>query len=267
MMVKLILAIAGLMLLGFDAAIAQNAASPEVVQLENMFEESGMRTVYVGNANNHYLLYCDTQAGGCIKPEENKNYLLFDANTRWKMPGAKDFLTLSFIQELTVKYNKGENVGLVAEDGKGEDVGLFIRDPTGGGYEQEVIVSDGPIAYGAGLSDADRHAAWKTFFMKMLEAVAQQQGKDALVTKLARRCMPGQDFCTTTLDADLVGIGGIREPRKVALFVSTDLHDQKKQLARTVCTYPAKGTIICRDWDTGKLMSVQHPQQKAGGGN
>ena len=34
------------------------------------------------------------------------------------MPGAKDFLTLAFIQELTIKYNQGENVGLVAEDGE-----------------------------------------------------------------------------------------------------------------------------------------------------
>jgi hypothetical protein len=89
---------------------------------------------------------------GTGTPRRNgKKYLLFKANTRWKMPGAKDFLTLAFIQELTIKYNQGENVGLVAEDGKGEDLGLFILDPTGGGYEQDTLTSDGPIIYGAGM--------------------------------------------------------------------------------------------------------------------
>jgi hypothetical protein len=219
-----------------------------------------MRTIYVGNANNQYLLYCNLKAtAGCIAPEENKNYLMFNASTRWRMPGAKDFLTLAFIQDFTVKYNKGENIGLVPEDGKG-DIGLFILEPTPG-YEQYIIFSDGPITYGAGMSDADRQKAWKNLFMQMLGAVMQQQGKDAVGAKLVRRCMPGQDFCTTSLDANFVGIGGIQEPRKVLLIVTTDVHDQNKQLQRSVCTYPAKGTIICREWDTGKLMSAEHPQQ------
>jgi len=252
---------ASLILALATAANAQSSTAPEVVQVENMFVEGTMRTVYVGNANNHYLIYCNTKAdSGCITPEENKNYLLFDANSRWKMPGAKDFLTLSFIQDFTIKYNQGENVGLVAQDGK-SDLGLFIRDPTGGGYEQITLMSDGPIVYGTGMNDADRQKAWKSFFMKMVQAVVEQQGKDALGTKLARRCMPGQDFCTTSLDANLMGIGGIQEPRKVAVFVSTDVHDQNKQLARLVCTYPSKGTIICREFDTGKLMSVKHPPE------
>jgi len=251
------------MMLSATSASAQNLVPPEVVQLENVQEEDGMRTVYVGNANNHYFLYCNTKASaGCITPEENKNYLLFKANTRWKMPGAKDFLTLAFIQELTIKYNQGENVGLVAEDGKGEDLGLFILDPTGGGYEQDTLTSDGPIIYGAGMSDADRQRAWKTFFLQMVQAVTQQQGKDALGVKLAKRCMPGQDYCTMSMDANLVGVGGIQEPRKVLVAVSTDVHDQNKQLSRLVCTYPSKGTVVCRDWDTGKLVSAKHPQEQ-----
>jgi len=255
--------LASLMMLSATAANAQNLVPPEVVQLENVQEEDGMRTVYVGNANNHYLLFCNTKASaGCIMPEENKNYLLFKANTRWKLPGAKDFLTLAFIQELTIKYNQGENVGLVAEDGKGEDLGLFILDPKGGGYEQDTLTSDGPIIYGTGMSDADRQNAWKNFFLKMVQAAEQQQGRDAVSAKLSRRCMPGRDYCSTTLDANLVGVGGIQEPRKVVVAVSTDPHDQKKQLQRLVCTYPAKGTVICRDFDTGKLMSVKHAEQQ-----
>ena len=54
-----------LMLLSVTAASAQNLLAPEVVQLENMQVEGEMRTVYVGNANNHYLLYCNTKASGC----------------------------------------------------------------------------------------------------------------------------------------------------------------------------------------------------------
>jgi hypothetical protein len=253
--------LAGLTLLFATAARAQNLVPPEVVRLENMQVEGDMRTVYVGNANNHYLIYCNIKASaGCITPEENKNYLLFNSNTRWKMPGAKDFLTLSFIQDWTIKYNQGENIGLVPEDAKG-DFGLFILDPTGGGYERDIIISDGPILYGTGMSDTDRPKAWKNFFLQMVQAVVQQQGQDALGVKLARRCMPGQDFCSIALDANLIGVGGIQEPRKVLLVVTTDVQDQNKQLQRMVCTYPAKGTMVCREWSTGKLISAEHTQQ------
>ena len=129
---------------------AENAVRPEVVQLENVLVEGEMRTVYVGNANNHYLIYCNTKAEGCFEPEENKNYFLFTESTRWKLPGATEFLTLAFMQEFFTKYNQGENVALVPEDNKGER-GVFIRDPTGGGYERDTIIADGPITYGTGM--------------------------------------------------------------------------------------------------------------------
>jgi hypothetical protein len=89
----------------------------------------------------------------------------------------------------------------------------------------------------------------------MVEACVKQQGTDALGVKLARRCKPGEDFCTIGVDANLVGIGGIQEPRKVLVLIATDPHDQNKLLSRTVCTWPAKGKQVCRDWDTGKLMT------------
>jgi len=79
-------------------------------------------------------------------------------------------------------------------------------------------------------------------------------GQDALGVKLARRCLPGQDFCTTALDANLVGIRGMSEPSKVVLIVSTDVRDTNKQLSRMVCTRP-KSKQVCRDWDTGKLVT------------
>jgi hypothetical protein len=249
------------LLLHTVAASAQNLVPPEVVRLENMQVDGDMRTVYVGNANKHYVLYCNTKAAGCIAPEASKNYLLFDTNTRWKMPGAKDFITLAFVQDWTVKYNEGENIGLVPEESGGPDkLGMFLLDITGGGYERDTIISDGPIIYGTGLSNEDRAKAWKHFFMLMVEACAKQQGMDALGIKLARRCLPNQDFCSIMLDAMLVGIGGIQEPRKVLVLVATDLHDKDKQLSRTVCTWPARGKQVCRDWDTGKLMTDNNGQ-------
>jgi hypothetical protein len=57
------------------------------------------------------------------------------------------------------------------------------------------------------MNDADRQKAWKHFFSLLTKAVASQQGQDALGVKLARRCVPGQDFCTTALDASLVSSG------------------------------------------------------------
>jgi hypothetical protein len=45
-----------LSLFAATAASAENAVGPEVVRLENVFVENDMRTVYVGNADNHYLI-------------------------------------------------------------------------------------------------------------------------------------------------------------------------------------------------------------------
>jgi hypothetical protein len=241
-------------LLGAVAAAAQNIIPPEVVRLENVKVDSEMRTVYVGNANKHYVLFCNAKAVGCITPQANKNYLLFNAKTRWKITGGTDFIMLTFVQDLTTKYDQGENIGLVAEDAKG-DLGMFILDRTGGGYEQDTIFSDGPIIYGTGMNDEDRRVAWKRFFIMMVKAVTEQQGQDALGAKLARRCLPNHDFCTMALDAMLVGVGGIREPRRVSVIVATDVHDQNKQIERMVCTWPAMGAQVCREWDTGKLVT------------
>ena len=109
------------------------------------------------------------------------------------------------------------------------------------------------------MNAKDRQRAWEAFVWKMSEAVAVQQGKDALGVKLARRCLPNRDFCTMVLDADLVGIHGMREPTKVILIVATDVRDAKQQLSRMVCTR-LKGQQVCRDWSTGKLV-IDDPAQ------
>jgi hypothetical protein len=125
----------------------------------------------------------------------------------------------------------------------------------GGSYEQDTVMADGPIVYGTNLSDADRRKAWKLFFYQMVEAVTRQGGQGALETALMRRCEPGKDFCLTILAADFVGIGGIGEPRKVLLLIASDPRDESKLLQRMVCTRPAEGVQICREWDTGKLIT------------
>jgi hypothetical protein len=52
----------------------------------------------------------------------------------------------------------------------------------------------------------------------------------------------------------------VQEPRKVLVIVTTDLHDQNKQLSRMVCTRPAKGKQVCREFDTGKLVTDDNGQ-------
>ena len=234
---------------------------PEVVQLEDVEIKDDVKLITVGNDKIHYLLFCSLKASaGCTTPAENKNYFLIDGNTHFKMPGASAFLTLAFIQDFTIKYNKGKNVGLVPEQSGGPgELGLYILEATheesSGGYFQTTIVQDGPIIYGTGLSDTDRHKAWEKFFYKVVALDLQQQGKDDLSSRLAKRCMPGADYCTMSIDANFVGIGGMQEPRKVLVMIAVDPHDSHKQLSRTVCTYPAMAGPVCRDWDTGKLMN------------
>jgi hypothetical protein len=129
-----------------------------------------------------------------------------------------------------------------------------------GAYEQDTVNTDGPIIYGTGMNDADRQKAWKHFFNMMVEACARQQGKDALGVKLAKRCQPGEGVCTIGIDANLIGIDGMKEPRKVLVMVVFDVHDQEQQLERIVCTWPARDYRVCRHWDTGKLVTDDQGQ-------
>ena len=122
-------------------SIAQNGLiPPQVVRLERMQEDSETKVITVGNAEKHYTLSCNVKAERCITPERGQNYLVFDTSTRWKMPGAKDFITLAFIQDWTVKYNGSVNIGLVPEGDGGPGLGIFILKDV----EQNMIFSDRP---------------------------------------------------------------------------------------------------------------------------
>jgi hypothetical protein len=133
-------------------------------------------------------------------------------------------------------------------------LGMYTLDE---GYDQAVIFKDGPIFYGAGLIGNDRNVAWKNLSMLMMETAARQQGMPALEGMLLRRCMPGEDYCTAMITANLIGIGGIKEPRRVDLILATDVRDEKNHKARMVCTWPTDLMKVYRDWGSGQLQSLQ----------
>ncbi|MGH9611528.1 MAG: hypothetical protein ACRD4P_00460 [Bryobacteraceae bacterium] len=102
---------------------------PEVVRCKNVQIAHGVKTLTMSNTHGDYLLSCSIKAAGCTTPEPAKNYLLFNKNTRWKMPGAQPFITLAFVQNWTVTYNEAENIGLVTEDGAGpSELGMYKLD-------------------------------------------------------------------------------------------------------------------------------------------
>lgn len=79
----------------------------------------------------HYVLFCNRKADGCITPAPEGRYYLFTKSTRWQMPGAKHPIDLQFVQDWTVSYPHGENVGLVAVDdtsNSSEALGMFLLD-------------------------------------------------------------------------------------------------------------------------------------------
>jgi hypothetical protein len=127
------------------------------------------------------------------------------------------------------------------------------------GYVQNTRVSDGPFIYGTGLTPQDRAKAWNRLFLIVVESCAAAEGMDTVATKLAKRCQADEDFCTIAIDANLIGIGGIREPQKVRVIAAFDRHAENKKLSRIICTWPADRMRECKDWDTGELPAHSLP--------
>lgn len=100
---------------------------PEIVHSKEVRIEGGdLKAVIVGNENGEYNLFCNTKASNCLTPVPAKNYYVFNKNTKWKMPGAKDYITLKWVQDWTVTYNKAENIALVpTEGGAPDEIGLY----------------------------------------------------------------------------------------------------------------------------------------------
>jgi hypothetical protein len=66
------------------------------------------------------------KARGCITPVSGKNYYVFNKNTKWKMPGARDYITLTWLQDWTVIYTHGESISLLpAEGGSPYELGMY----------------------------------------------------------------------------------------------------------------------------------------------
>ena len=100
---------------------------PEIVRSKEVsIGGSGVKTVIVGNANGDYDLFCNTKADNCLTPIPAKDYYVFNEHTKWKMPGAKDYITLKWVQDWTVKYDQAENIALFpVEGGAPEDIGVY----------------------------------------------------------------------------------------------------------------------------------------------
>jgi hypothetical protein len=100
---------------------------PEIVRSKKVsIEGSGVKTLTVGNANGDYNLFCNTKADNCLTPVPARDYYVFNENTKWKMSGAKDYITLKWVQDWTVKYNQAENIALVpVEGGAPQEIGVY----------------------------------------------------------------------------------------------------------------------------------------------
>jgi hypothetical protein len=100
---------------------------PEIVHSRQVrIEGSDVKTVIVGNENGEYDLFCNTKAGNCLTPVPAKGYYVFNSTTKWKTPGAKEYITLKWIQDWTVSYNKAENIALVpVEGGAPDEIGMY----------------------------------------------------------------------------------------------------------------------------------------------
>jgi hypothetical protein len=119
-------------LIDADGTPVQGAPEPEVVQLESVETIQGTLHVTVGNAAGDYALVCDLDANkeveiqSCLAPLPERNYLLFHKNSKWLIKGAQKPVNLEFMQGFSVKYNEGENIGLLpAKNLQGEGFRLF----------------------------------------------------------------------------------------------------------------------------------------------
>ena len=105
---------------------AENLKEPEIVRFQTVRTDKGSKFVTVGNAKGSYKLSCNLKVTGCITPGSAKDYYVFKKGTRWRMPGAKVDIDLTFVQDWIGAYKNSENIGLVPKDGGGpETLGIF----------------------------------------------------------------------------------------------------------------------------------------------
>ena len=103
---------------------ADGLIPPETVRSEGVRIESGVKMLTVGNAQGHYHLSCNTSQASCLTPTPGKDYLLFTKATKWKLRGAKNFMTLEWLQSWSGSYNNEENIALFFDEGGGP-IGMY----------------------------------------------------------------------------------------------------------------------------------------------
>jgi hypothetical protein len=104
------------------------------VQLKEVETIGIEKHIKVGNVAGEYVLICVEEANdkekhviqSCLSPRPQQNYLLFRENTRWLVNGAKAPISLGFMQDWSVTYNRGENIGLMsAKKSDAEEFGVY----------------------------------------------------------------------------------------------------------------------------------------------
>jgi len=115
-----------------DGSPVAGAPEPEVVQLRKIEEVGQTKHVTVGNAAGDYVLVCNLSVNkdygvkSCLSPRPQTDYLLLKEKTKWLKKGAKDPISLSFMEEFSVSYNDSENIGLLpARDFDSEAFGVY----------------------------------------------------------------------------------------------------------------------------------------------
>ncbi len=115
-----------------DGTPVAGAPEPEVVQLKKIEMLDQMVHVTVGNVSGDYVLVCSPDANkehgvrSCLSPRPQRDYLLFRASAKWLIKGAGEPMSLQFMQDWSVSYNGGENVGLLpARKSEDEVFGVY----------------------------------------------------------------------------------------------------------------------------------------------
>jgi hypothetical protein len=117
-----------------DGAPVSGAPEPEVLQLRHIETVGEERRVTVGNIAGDYVLVCSGEVNekekhaieSCLTPRPQRDYLLFKSNTKWLVKGAPEPMTLAFMQDYTVSYNRAENIGLMTSR-KSDDEGFGVH--------------------------------------------------------------------------------------------------------------------------------------------
>lgn len=109
------------------------APEPEVVRLKKIETIDTEKHITIGNVAGEYVLACDEEVNkeetgihSCLSPRPQLDYLLFREQTKWLIKGAEEPINLKFMQGFSVKYNRGENVGLMpARKSDTEQFGVY----------------------------------------------------------------------------------------------------------------------------------------------